>query len=80
MLISINGRWKLPVGYVFINKLTATTQVELVKLALTHSYNVGLTVYSVTCDGAYTNFSTFKLLGCLVRNNYDEIVGVRKMK
>lgn len=73
MLVSINGRWKLPIGYVFINKLTAVTQAELIKLALIHAYNAGLTVYSVTCDGAYTNFSTFKLLGCLAGDNYDDI-------
>lgn len=69
MLVSINGRWKLPIGYVFINKLTAVTQAELIKSALTHSHNAGLTVHSVTCDGAYTNFSTFKLLGCSAGNS-----------
>lgn len=73
ILVSINGRWKLPTGYVFINKLTAVTQVELIKSALTHSYNAELTVHSVTCDGAYTNFSTFKLLGCSAGNSYDDI-------
>jgi len=73
MLVSINGRWKLHIGYVFINKLTAVTQAELIKSALTHSHNAGLTVHSVTCDGAYTNFSTFKLLGCTAGNSYDNI-------
>jgi len=73
MLVSINGRWKLPIGYVFINKLTAVTQAELIKSALTPPYNAGLTVHSVTCDSAYTNFSTFKLLGCSAENSYDDI-------
>lgn len=73
MLVSINGRWKLPVGYVFLNKITAISQAELVKTALTLAYNAGLTVWGVTCDGAYTNMSTLKLLGCNIGNNYDEI-------
>lgn len=73
MLVSINGRWKLPVGYVFLNKINDTFQAELIKSALTHAYNSGLTVWSVTCDGAYTNMSTLKLLGCQFGNSYDEI-------
>lgn len=41
--------------------------------ALTHAYDAGLTVYSVTCNGAYTNFATFKLLGCTAENSYEDI-------
>jgi len=69
-LVSINGHWKLPIGYGFINKLTAVTHVELIKSALTHSYNSGLIVYSVTYDGACINFSTFKLLCFSAGNCY----------
>lgn len=73
MLTSINGKWKLPIGYVFQNKITASIQAELIKSALTHAHNAGLTVLSVTRDGAYTNVSTLKLLGCKIGNNYDDI-------
>lgn len=73
MLTSINGKWKLPIGYVFQNKITASIQAELIKSALTHAHNAGLTIWSVTCDGAYTNVSTLKLLGCKIGNNYDDI-------
>lgn len=73
MLSSINGKWKLPIGYVFQNKITASIQVELIKSVLTHSHNTGLTIWSVTCDGAYTNVSTLKLLGCKIGNNYEDI-------
>jgi len=41
MLVSLNGKWKLPIGYFFLNKITAVTQAELVKTALTLTDNVG---------------------------------------
>lgn len=73
MLISINGRWRLPVGYVFINTITTAFQVELIKSALTHALNAGLTIWNVTYDGAYNNMTTFKLLVCQIGDHYDEI-------
>lgn len=71
MLVSLNGKWK--VGYVFQNKISASTQAELINSALTISHNAGLKVWGVTCDGAFTNFSSMKILGCLFDNidNYD---------
>jgi len=44
MLTSINGKWKLPIGYVFQNKITASIQAELIKSTLTHAHNAGLTM------------------------------------
>jgi len=73
MLVSLNGKWKLPVGYILQNKVTSVIQAELVRTALTHSYNSGLKVWGVPCDGAYTNFSTMKILGCTIGDNYDDI-------
>lgn len=57
----------------FSNKITASIQAELIKSAFTHAHNAGLTIWSVTCDGAYTNVSTLKLSGCKIVNNYDDI-------
>lgn len=75
MLVSLNGKWKVPVGYVFQNKISASTQAELINSALTISHNAGLKVWGVTCDGAFTNFSSMKILGCLFDNidNYDDL-------
>ncbi|KAL4091716.1 hypothetical protein QTP88_026364 [Uroleucon formosanum] len=75
MLVSLNGKWKVPVGYVFQNKISASTQAELINSALTISHNVGLKVWGVTCDGAFTNFSSMKILGCSFDNidNYDDL-------
>lgn len=73
MMVSLNGKWKLPVCYVLQNKITAVAQAELVKTILKHSHQSGLTVWGITCDGAYTNTSMMKILGCTVGNSYDEI-------
>jgi len=74
MLVSLHGTWKWPVGYFFTNKITAALQVELVKTALIMSQTSGIRVWSVTCDGAHTNYSTMNLLGCnLFTTKYYEL-------
>lgn len=47
MLISLRGTWKWPVGYFFVNKISATVQAELVKLALKISHQLGIWIWSV---------------------------------
>jgi len=61
MLISLNGRWKLPIGYVLQNKITVTAQAEIVKSILKLSHQSGLNIWGITCDGAYTNIFTVKI-------------------
>lgn len=75
MLVSLNGKWKCPVGYFFQNKINSTTQAELIKSALIVTHEAGLKVWGITCDGAFTNFSTMKILGCEFDNIecYDDI-------
>lgn len=73
-LVSLNGKWKLPIGYFFLNKITAVTQAELVKTTLTLTDNVGLKFRSVTCDGIYSNSAKLKILGCEFHDkNYEGI-------
>ncbi|KAL4113577.1 hypothetical protein QTP88_017184 [Uroleucon formosanum] len=62
MLISLNGRWKLPIA-----------QAEIIKSILKLSHQSGLKVWGITCDGAYTNIFTMKILGCKLGDNYSEI-------
>lgn len=73
MLVSLRGRWKLPVGYVLLNKTSAVSQAEFIKSVLSHAHNAGIVIWSVTCDGAYTNFATLKLLGCELGDSYENI-------
>lgn len=71
----LNGKWKCPVGYFFQNKINNSTQAELIKTALTVTHDAGLRVWGITCDGAFVNFLTMKILGCEFENidTYDNI-------
>ncbi|KAF0752727.1 Dimer Tnp hAT domain-containing protein [Aphis craccivora] len=51
----------------------AITQAELVKTILNHTHQAGLTVWGITCDGAYTNSAMMKILGCKTGNNYNDV-------
>jgi len=44
MLVSLNGKWKLPIGYFLQNKTNAVRQAELIKTALSLSHQSGLNV------------------------------------
>lgn len=57
MIVSLNGKWKLPVGYFLQNKISSITQAQLVKSALTHSHKSGLKVWGVTCLDWFCKFS-----------------------
>ncbi|EZA46777.1 THAP domain-containing protein [Ooceraea biroi] len=63
-IVSYTNRFKCPIAYVFINKINADLQVHLIKYAIEKLYKTGIIVRSITCDGAKTNISTLRLLGC----------------
>lgn len=75
MLINLKGKWKCPIGYFFQNKINAVTQAELMKSALSVAHNAGLRVWGITCDGAFTNCSSMKILGCTFQDisSYTEL-------
>lgn len=64
MIVSVNDSWKLPVGYFLTAGLGAREKGNLVEQCLTMLHSVGVTVISLTCDGASTNLSMIKNLGC----------------
>ena len=70
MLVSLNGKWKSPIGYFLQNKCSSSILAELIKSALILSSDAGLKVWGVTCDGTTTNFSAFNLLGCNIYNSF----------
>lgn len=74
MLISLNRKWKWFIGYFLQAKSTANIQVGLIKTGIHMAYKVGLKVWSVTCDGTYTNLSTMNKLGCKLSESYSDIV------
>lgn len=61
MVVSLNGRWKVPVGYLFYK---LTQKAELVKQCLNALQNTGVIVTNFTFDGAPVNITTVKVLGC----------------
>uniref|UniRef100_A0A2H8TFJ2 THAP domain-containing protein 9 n=1 Tax=Melanaphis sacchari TaxID=742174 RepID=A0A2H8TFJ2_9HEMI len=73
MLINLKGKWKCPIEYFFQNKINAITQAELIKSALLIIHNTGLRVWGITFDGAFTNFSSMKILGCKFQDSYTDL-------
>lgn len=73
LLTSLKNKWKWPIGYWFVDKIKATVQSQLVRMAITDCNAFGIKIINVTCDGAYVNGSTFKLLGCDLDQPYDSI-------
>ncbi|KAF0727731.1 THAP domain-containing protein 9, partial [Aphis craccivora] len=73
MLVSLNGKWKWPIGYFFQSKSTATIQAGLVTTAITMAHAVGIKVWGVSCDDTAFNLSTMTHLGCKLFGSYDEI-------
>lgn len=64
MLTCLNGSWKLPVGYFFIDGINSEQKASLVKMCIDLITETGLNVASITFDGCPANFSMAKLLGC----------------
>lgn len=63
MLVCLNGSWKIPVGYFFLDGLTGKEKAELVKRCLEFIHESGVTVTSLTFDGAPVNFTMATSLG-----------------
>lgn len=63
-IVSYRGNFKCPVAYFLISKTNADLQAQIITACLRNLYEIGINIRSVTCDGAATNLSTFKKLGC----------------
>ena len=80
MLVSLRFHWKYPIGYVFIDKLTADQQKSLVTNAMELSEEHGLHVKAVTCDGTSTNLATMRKMGCKIGKTLDTLDGSFEVK
>ena len=56
MLVGLQGHWKVPIGYVLINSITATTLYCLISKALSLASCHGLN--SISCDGYPSNITS----------------------
>lgn len=64
LIVSLKHNFKCPVGYFFIDKVSSNIQAELITICLSMLFEVGVKVWSITCDGLYANMRTLKELGC----------------
>lgn len=57
MVVALNGHWKVPIGYFFIESLNGEERVSLLEKALELLYDIGIVLHSLTFDGASVNLS-----------------------
>ena len=70
--VSLNGHWKLPLGYLQTNGASSDLQASLLEAILTKLWECGCVGVSVTFDGLAANQKTLtKLGGCLKPYNMD---------
>jgi len=64
MVVAVNDSFKLPVGYFLIDGLSGKERANLVCQCLERLQQCGITVVSLTFDGASSNLSMVNSLGC----------------
>ena len=65
MVVSINGGWKLSIGYFFITHLQSEEKAKLVEIALKKLHDVGVKTLNTTCDCPSTNWAALRHLGAV---------------
>ena len=63
MAVCINGSWKVPCGYFFIDGLSGCERANLISVCLQRLWDTGVQAVSVTCDGPSCHFTMMKELG-----------------
>ncbi len=63
MVVAVDGSWKVPRGYFFIDGLSGKERANLVKVCIQRLSDVGVKVISLTCDGPSCHFSMLSALG-----------------
>lgn len=64
MAVSINGHWKVPLGYFLVDGLVGEQRANLVRQSLLTAHEAGAMIVSLTCDGAPANIAMLQELGC----------------
>lgn len=63
MAVAVNGSWKIPIAYFFINGITSDEKKNMVEQAISKLHDINVRVMNVTCDGLNSNQRMFSLLG-----------------
>lgn len=69
MVVSINGSWKVPCAYFFVEGLSGSERANLVKICIKKLHDAGVSVISLTCDGPSCHFTMMKELGARLEPN-----------
>lgn len=64
LLVGINHKFKIPLGYFLINSVSGEQKANLIKLCLLKCFEANVDVVSITFDGHSTNFTAIEVLGC----------------
>ncbi|KAL3172255.1 hypothetical protein MRX96_013229 [Rhipicephalus microplus] len=67
MLVALNMRLKVPLGYFFIDSLSGSERAQLTKECISRVTSAGVIAASLTFDGAASNFSMASFLGADLR-------------
>ena len=63
MAVCVNGAWKVPLAYFFVDGLSGSECSNLIPVCLQRLWDTGVKVVSVTCDGLSCHFSMLSELG-----------------
>ncbi|KAK3917587.1 LOW QUALITY PROTEIN: DNA transposase [Frankliniella fusca] len=63
MVVAVNGSWKMPVGYFFMNSMGGVARSNILKQCLQHLHETGVTIASLTFDGNAANLTMTECLG-----------------
>ena len=67
MVVAVDGSWKVPCTYFFIDGLSGNERANFVKVCIQRLSNVGVKVTSLTCDGLSCHFSMLSALGASLK-------------
>ena len=63
MAVSINGSWKIPIAYFFIDGMSGVERSNLVTVAIKKLFDIKIRVIALTCDGSSCHLAMLKNLG-----------------
>ena len=66
MVVGLKARWKLTIGYFLVRRTPGSLVKKIIRESLIRTYQVGMTIYTVTADGAKGNIAAFKALGAVI--------------
>lgn len=74
MAVCINKRWKISLGFFPIKSMTAEQKKSLIQHCIENILKTGIDVIGITFDGASTNVTACKELGCVLDYNKTEFL------